>query len=91
MERLPDPLTPAKFRTERKAALNPARPRAGLEPSTVKLPLPQVFPVVPSWDRERDHHLESLRWGVWGAHGDTREPLGLGTVKAEEAPFHVTS
>lgn len=62
-----------------------------MEPSTVKLLLPQMFPVVPRWDGERDHHLKSLGWRVWGAHGNTREPLGLGTVKAEEAPFHVTS
>lgn len=63
----------------------------GLEPSTVKLPLPQIFPIVPRWDGERNHHLKSLGWRVWGAHGDTRKPLGLGTVKAEEAPLHVTS
>lgn len=72
-------------------ALNSLRPREGLEPSILKLPLPQVFLIVPRWDGEGDHHLKSLGWRVWGARGDTREPLGMVTVKAEEAPFHVTS
>lgn len=60
------------FRPQRIAS-QPLTLRArGLEPSTVKLPLPQIFPIVPRWDGERAHHLKSLGWRVWGAHDDSK-------------------